>query len=586
VDGNIDTLGGLTGTGKSTTASVVQIDPTTGKSQSVASLPVPVHDAAGAVIGSRYFVFGGGAATLTNSVQSYAPDSGAGSPPTSVAGQLPSQRADLATATATDGTVFLAGGYDGTNFSPSVLSTRNGTTFSVIAQLPVPVRYPAVAVADGKLWVIGGETANSADSDSIQTIDLKTHVAAVAGHLTQPVSHAAAGVLNGSLYLFGGRSGGHALDAVLKLDPATSTFSAAGSLPLPMSDMSIAPMGETLYLVGGEGQLGQPSQSVIVARMVSGAPATAAPTAAAPFTGQMVIADRGNNRLLVVTADKKIQWVFPSLMNPAPAQGFFFPDDAFWVKHGAGIITNEEDQDTILELSYPSGQVVGSYGHPNKPGSADGYLSQPDDAYLLSDGKITVADAQNCRILFLNPDFTYLSQIGHAGNCRHEIPTGVAYPNGDTPLQNGNFLISEINGSYVDEVTMAGQVLWSLKLPISYPSDPQQLGPDLYLIADYSRPGGIYEFTREGQIVWSYKVPSGEGMLDHPSLAERFPSGVICANDDYRNRVVCINPATNQIVWQYGDTDAAGTAPGMLKIPDGFDLLAPDGTTPTHPWTG
>jgi hypothetical protein len=129
-------------------------------------------------------------------------------------------------------------------------------------------------------------------------------------------------------------------------------------------------------------------------------------------------------------------------------------------------------------------------------------------------------------------------------------------------------------------------VVWSLKLPIAYPSDPQQIGPDLYLIADYSRPGGLYEFTREGQMVWSYAPASGEAMLDHPSLAERLPNGDICVNDDYRHRVVIIDPASSQIVWQYGQTDQAGTGPGQLKIPDGFDLLAPDGTSPTHPQTG
>ncbi|HMC39405.1 MAG TPA: hypothetical protein VKI19_07060, partial [Acidimicrobiales bacterium] len=166
--------------------------------------------------------------------------------------------------------------------------------------------------------------------------------------------------------------------------------------------------------------------------------------------------------------------------------------------------------------------------------------------------------------------------------CQHAIPTDVAYPNGDTPLADGNFLVSEIIGSYVDEVTEAGQVVWSVKLPIAYPSDPQQLGPDLYLVADYSTPGGILKFNREGQILWRYQVPAGEGMLDHPSLAEQFPNGLICVNDDYRHRVVIIDPNSQQIVWQYGDTDTAGSTPGLLKIPDGFDLLLPDRTTPTH----
>ena len=57
-------------------------------------------------------------------------------------------------------------------------------------------------------------------------------------------------------------------------------------------------------------------------------------------------------------------------------------------------------------------------------------------------------------------------------------------------------------------------------------------------------------------------------------------------NDDYRDRMVAIDPTHLQIVWQYGLTDTSGTAPGLLSIPDGFDLLLANGTTPTHPQTG
>jgi hypothetical protein len=75
-------------------------------------------------------------------------------------------------------------------------------------------------------------------------------------------------------------------------------------------------------------------------------------------------------------------------------------------------------------------------------------------------------------------------------------------------------------------------------------------------------------------------------MLNHPSLAERLPNGLIAGNDDYRDRVVLIDPKTHSIVWQYGQTDHPGTDPGQLKIPDGFDLLQKGGLTPTHPTTG
>jgi hypothetical protein len=306
----------------------------------------------------------------------------------------------------------------------------------------------------------------------------------------------------------------------------------------------------------------------------------------APFTGRLLIADRGNNRLLLVDSAKRILWRYPSKGRPAPPGGFYFPDDAFFTNGGTGLISNQEDNNTIVRIAFPSGKVTFQYGHPRTAGSRPGYLNQPDDAYLLKDGTITVADAQNCRILFIKPNGTPQSQIGTSGQCTHDPPRSINYPNGDTPLANGDFLVSEVNGSYVDEFTRSGKLVWSAKLPISYPSDPQQLGPNLYMVADYAKPGGVYEFNRAGKILWSYHPKSGPEMLDHPSLAERLPNGLIGANDDYRHRVVLIDPKKRRIVWQYGHTDHAGRRPGYLKIPDGFDLLGPGNTTPTHPYTG
>jgi hypothetical protein len=44
------------------------------------------------------------------------------------------------------------------------------------------------------------------------------------------------------------------------------------------------------------------------------------------------------------------------------------------------------------------------------------------------------------------------------------------------------------------------------------------------------------------------------------------------ANDDYRERVIVIDPRRHRIVRQYGHTDVAGSAPGYLNKPDGIDL--------------
>jgi glucose dehydrogenase len=57
-------------------------------------------------------------------------------------------------------------------------------------------------------------------------------------------------------------------------------------------------------------------------------------------------------------------------------------------------------------------------------------------------------------------------------------------------------------------------------------------------------------------------------------------------NDDYDDRMVAIDPATGALVWQFGITGVAGASSDLLNTPDGFDLLAPGGSTPTHATTG
>ncbi|MCU1468117.1 MAG: Kelch repeat-containing protein [Actinomycetia bacterium] len=564
--------------GQNTVSTVVHIDPRTGATTSAGSLAVPAHDAAGGAIGAKRFVFGGGAQHVSDVVQALQPNGAS-----TVVGHLPQPRADLASATI-GSTVYLIGGYDGTTATRDVLATSDGVRFRTVAQLPVGVRYPAVAALGNSIFVFGGELAGS-ESSAVQQIDVRTGSARVRGQLPSPRTEAAATTLGGSIYILGGLASGATSSDVLRFDPRSAQFSFDGQLPTPISEGAIVTIGANTYLLGGETPAVSPGVTVL-RQTTTPARSPASAVSVRPFAGRLLIADRGNNRLIVVDANKQRSWVYPSATRPPPPGGFYFPDDGFFADHGRSIVTNQEENHTIVRIAFPSGALQWTYGQPKVAGSAPGLLNQPDDAFLLADGTYTVADAKNCRILHISASGHPLSQIGTTGNCAHDPPRSVGYPNGDTPLSNGDLLVSEINGSWVTEYTPAGALVWTVHLPITYPSDPQQLGPDLYLVSDYAKPGGILEFTREGRIVWTYRPPGGEGMLDHPSLAERIPNGLIAVNDDYRHRVAFIDPATNAIVWQYGQTDQPGTGPDQLNIPDGFDLLLPDNSTPTHPPTG
>ena len=396
--------------------------------------------------------------------------------------------------------------------------------------------------------------------------------------------------------------GGATLTQIDAFVPATGRVLNAGLLPQADAFAGSTTLGAghaaVGYMVGGEvaaqsgnDQAGMASgslSSVISLRLSAYGGRAGTPGAGSPFSGTLLIADRGNDRLVAINTQRAITWQYPSATMPPPPGGFYFPDDAFFIRGGTGIISNQEDNHTIVEIGYPSGKILWQYGHPGQPGAGPGYLDQPDDAYLLKSGTITVADASNNRILFISPQGQVTGQIGNGADT-HNPPVSVAYPNGDTPLADGNVLVSEINGSWVDEYTPTGTLVWTVHFPtVNYPSDPQQLGPDQYLMTDYDPPaeGRALEFNRSGKVTWLYDAQSGDAMLKKPSLAERLPNGLVMLNDDYRDRVVAIDPATHSIVWQYGLTDVSGTAPGLVSIPDGFDNLLANGTTPTHPFTG
>jgi hypothetical protein len=291
-----------------------------------------------------------------------------------------------------------------------------------------------------------------------------------------------------------------------------------------------------------------------------------------PVPGYVLIADRNNDRLLIVSPAKKIVWSFPRPGDVRPGQSFHDPDDAFFTPGYRAISINEEFNQTASLIDVRSHRIVWSYGHAGVAGSSFGYLSNPDDAYLLRNGDLMVADIRNCRVLFVNHAKRVVREIGHAGSCSHDPPAGLSSPNGATPLADGGVLVTEIGG-WVDRISKSGRLVYSLRTPTTYPSDAQLLPNGNILVAGFNTPGRVDELTPAGRVVWTYGPPSGPGALDRPSLAVRWPNGMIAVTDDWHHRIVVIDPRTKQIVWSYGHNGSPGTAQGYLDKPDGLDLL-------------
>jgi DNA-binding beta-propeller fold protein YncE len=291
-----------------------------------------------------------------------------------------------------------------------------------------------------------------------------------------------------------------------------------------------------------------------------------------PVPGYLMVADRDNNRIVIINPEtRRIVWRFPRPGDVRPGQSFHDPDDAFFAPGYHDISTNEEFNQSIAEIDLRTHRIVWSYGHAGVRGSAPGYLSNPDDAYVLPNGSFMVADIENCRVLVISRAKHIVREFGHAGSCGHDPPQGLSSPNGATPLPDGGVLVTEIGG-WVDRISRTGRLVYTVRTPTTYPSDAQLLPNGNILVAGFDNPGRVDEITPSGHIVWTF-APSGYWSLDQPSLAVRWPNGMIAITDDWHHRVLVVDPRTKRVVWSYGHLNRPGSAPGYLDKPDGLDLL-------------
>jgi DNA-binding beta-propeller fold protein YncE len=356
---------------------------------------------------------------------------------------------------------------------------------------------------------------------------------------------------------------------ILLLSPAAPPVLAAGAAGAAKQKPDGVPVTVTQEMLGA-GMVSSGATLPAIPK-VTGSRAKPVPSWGKPLPYPIVIADRRNNRLIEIAPDKRIIWEFPS-PNLSIYRG---NDDVFFSPDGNSLMVNEEDNYDIHIVDYAKRALTWSFGFSDVKGSKPGYFNYPDDAHLLADGTIVTADIRNCRIQFIDPAANrVLDQWGEPGQCRHNPPHQLNLPNGSTPLENGDVMVTEIPGAWISRITRAGKVVWSVQAPhVRYPSDAFPTRDGQVIVADFSKPGRVVIFdpaTRK--VSWEYFIKEGEKMLNHPSLALELPNGDIILNDDQRHRVQVIDRQTKEVIWQYGVTDQPGHAQGYLFYPDGMDI--------------
>ena len=292
-----------------------------------------------------------------------------------------------------------------------------------------------------------------------------------------------------------------------------------------------------------------------------------------PLPYPILIADRRNNRLIEVAPNKKVVWEFPS-----PGLKIYRGNEDVNFSHdGKTLAVSEEDNFDVHMVDYESRKLTWTYGTPDARGKGHQQLNYPDDAHLLADGQFLTADIRNCRVLIIDPKSNQITtQWGTPGQCKHNPPTQLAHPNGATPMDNGDILVTEITGSQLTRMTREGKVVWSAQVPgIHYPSDafPTVDGKQI-IVADFWKPGKVVIFDPASKkVTWEYFPKEGDKVLDHSSIARELPdTGDILVVDDLNDRVMVIDRVTKETIWQYGEKGKKGHTLGLLNYPDGVDI--------------
>ncbi|HMP82830.1 MAG TPA: kelch repeat-containing protein [Verrucomicrobiota bacterium] len=118
-----------------------------------------------------------------------------------------------------------------------------------------------VAELDGKIYVLGGYPPSRVTQRTVQVYDTQTDSWSYTTPLPIPLNHPMPAVANGKLYMIGGQttdSGtGSFTNTVFEFDPATTNWVARAPMPTSRSAGVAAVIGNLIYVAGGRPPRGQ-----------------------------------------------------------------------------------------------------------------------------------------------------------------------------------------------------------------------------------------------------------------------------------------------------------------------------------------
>jgi N-acetylneuraminic acid mutarotase len=113
----------------------------------------------------------------------------------------------------------------------------------------------AVAALGGLVYVIGGFGSTAEPLDTVEAFDPRTDQWRPIAPLPIAIHHPAAAVAEGRLFVVGGYTGGRVrwtpLGTVFEYDPARNSWRGRAQMPTPRGGLALAAVGGRLYALGG-----------------------------------------------------------------------------------------------------------------------------------------------------------------------------------------------------------------------------------------------------------------------------------------------------------------------------------------------
>jgi N-acetylneuraminic acid mutarotase len=156
-----------------------------------------------------------------------------------------------------NGRVYVLGGYPGARVTSDAVQVYDSQSdsWSFGPPLPRPLHHTMAAVADGRLYLIGGEAGNPNQSQSLGFQNTVYQLDEQAGEwLTRaPMptarSGGGAGVIDGKIYVAGGRPP-HGHDFAV-YDPQSDQWTVLPDVPTQRNHLGVAAIDGRIYVAGG-----------------------------------------------------------------------------------------------------------------------------------------------------------------------------------------------------------------------------------------------------------------------------------------------------------------------------------------------